>query len=165
MGEDVKNTIFVVVGLLAILTTCALAKSPTTKITIKGNSLTTSIEIVDPAILKDFEVWSGLGTGANGVDATEGFIIDSSAGRLKEPPVGGERYDVSFFSEHATLIYEVSYVFNSTTREGFVYLPRTSLNMRTIDRGVEGNWFRATAAWQRTVQPLIMKASVGRGSP
>ncbi len=49
--------------------------------------------------------------------------------------------------------------------QGYVYLPGKSdewwtLNVRTIFRGVEGNWFHAWSAWERVVRPLIEKAEL-----
>jgi hypothetical protein len=43
---------------------------------------------------------------------------------------------------------------------GYVYLPgkgdqHFALNVRTIVRGVEGHWFKATDVWGRTVAGLL----------
>jgi hypothetical protein len=58
------------------------------------------------------------------------------------------------------LAYVVSYEYDPARAQGFVYLPGNgdpwyALNSRSIYRGLEGNWFRATRAWQDAVVPLI----------
>ena len=69
------------------VTVAVFAKGTTTKITITGGGLQSPVEISDPQVLKDFNVWSGPGTFANDVEGTEGFIIDwaSGAGKSDEP--------------------------------------------------------------------------------
>ena len=49
-------------------TTLVFAKGTTTKITITGAGLRSAVEISDPEVLKNFNVWSGPGTFANGVE-------------------------------------------------------------------------------------------------
>jgi hypothetical protein len=46
------------------------------------------------------------------------------------------------------------------TGQGYVYLPGKAdepyrLNTKAIYRGREGNWFRATAAWQRAFRNVV----------
>jgi hypothetical protein len=48
--------------LILSVPTPLLAKGKTVKVTIKGAVLKTPIEISDPKILADFQVWTGLGT-------------------------------------------------------------------------------------------------------
>ena len=73
-----KRLIAAAFCLLVIVSATALvfAKGTTTKITITGAGLPSPVEISDPAVLKNFNVWSGPGTRSNGVEGTDGFIVD-----------------------------------------------------------------------------------------
>jgi hypothetical protein len=47
------------------------------------------------------------------------------------------------------------------TGQGYVYLPGKAdepyrLNTKAIYRGREGNWFRATAAWQTAFRNVVL---------
>ncbi len=149
------------------------AKGLTTKITIADQGLGTQIDITDPILLKRFNVWDGRGTFATvdgrETEGTQGFIIDWLAGAIGSKPQGLHRYEVRFYVRHHNttadeLAYVVFYERDPSSREGFVYLPGKSdepyqLNVRAIHRGpgFEGNWFRASPAWQDAVE-RVMKA-------
>ena len=145
------------------------AKGPTLKISIKGASLTTPIELTEPGI-RAFNVWEGPGTFVNGVEQTGGFIIDWSKGIVAERPAGLQRYEVSFYANHPgeRVVYVVSYDYNPSIEQGYIYLPGKadewySLNTFSIyRRGLEGNWFHATSAWQNFVRPIIARARSAR---
>jgi hypothetical protein len=164
----------IVIGVVLGLSTVLSAKGETARITISGANLANPVEITDSNIVRQFQVWSGPGTRSciggrsNCVEGTEGFIVDWLAGAVAERPSGLQQYQVSFYvtdaqagrtgSEH--LAYVVSYGFDPASSEGYVYLPGTgdqwyALNSSSIYRGREGHWFRATAAWQKVVVPLI----------
>lgn len=144
------------------------AKGATVKITIKGDGLTTPIEITDP-IIKNFEVWAGPGTYVNGIEGTEGFIIDWARGVVAKRPDGLRHYEVSFYAERLQaerLVYVVSYDFDPSTEQGYIYLPGKGdewyrLNVSAIRRGsgLNGHWFRATSAWEKFARPIITKAT------
>jgi hypothetical protein len=149
-----------------------LAKGRTTRITLESADRT--IEIADPILLQNFNVWAGAGTWMNDVEGTEGFIIDWQAGIVTERPAGLQRFEVSFYVKYLNrpfetqqdqLAYVVSYEHNPAAKEGFVYLPGKgddaySVNMRAIGRGGrEGNWFRASKLWTEVVSPLIERAT------
>lgn len=150
-----------------VLATSLSAKGVTTKITIRDTSLGTSIDITDRSVLEDFNVWAGRGTFINEVEGTQGFIIDWLAGIVVQRPSGLRRYEVMFYvhypnSSDEQLAYVVFYESDPSSGQGFVYLPgksdeRYRLNARAIFRGhgLEGNWFRATTAWQNAVGRLI----------
>lgn len=167
-----RMTIAVLVsGLLILsLSTPLLAKESTVKVTISGAGLKTPIEISDPKILENFQVWTGPGTSSNapGFNANSpSFIIDWSQGPVRKPPEPLRRYQVSFYAgapPNDRIVYVVYYVFSSGADSGYVYLPGESdewagLNVRSIWRGVEGKWFRAWSAWERVARPLIEKAN------
>lgn len=156
-------------GLVSCLAVVPLwAKGPTTRIVIAGPALPAPLRITDAALLRQFSVWSGLGTGANGVESSEGFIIDWHSGTSAEPALHLPRYEVSFYAKYANrplasqdehLAYVVRYAPDVAAGRGYVYLPGRgddafALNARTIFRGVEGRWFKATDAWYQAAATL-----------
>jgi hypothetical protein len=148
-----------------ILPASLSAKGPTLKIIIKGASLTAPIEITDPGI-RDFNVWAGPGVRINGVDQTQGFIVDWPKGAIAERQKGLPRYEVSFYANHQgeRVVYVVSYEYNPATGLGYVYLPGKAdewyeLNTFSIYRGgLEGDWFHAASRWDDFVRPIIARA-------
>ena len=153
---------------LLLLAASVSAKGVTSKITVRDTTLGTSIDITDASVLEGFNVWAGPGTFVNGVEGTEGFIIDWSSGAIAARPAGLRRYEVLFYVGRSNAVgvqpaYVVLYENDPSSGLGFVYLPgksdrqHYSLNTRSISRGhgFEGRWFRATAAWQNAVAKLI----------
>lgn len=155
----------VLLNFLLILSVPAplLAKGKTVKITIKGAQLKTPIEISNPRILENFQVWTGPGT-----NTSEGasLIIDWPQGPVTKPPESLDRYQVSFHTApNDQIVYVVFYAFSPGAEQGYVYLPGESdesagLNVRSIWRGVEGKWFRAWSAWEHVARPLIEQAEL-----
>lgn len=158
--------------LLLALGTSLSAKGATTKILISGANLATPIEIVDATVVQPFQVWAGPGVfhGQPGVttEETEGFIIDWPSGAVAERPRGLQHFQVSFYvtdkrfaiARPEELAYVVFYDYNPGSEHDYVYLPSAGdqwyeMNVRNISHGREGNWFRATAAWQGVARPLI----------
>ncbi|MGH9371635.1 MAG: hypothetical protein ACRD15_08910 [Vicinamibacterales bacterium] len=151
------------------VTIVVFAKGTTTKITITGAELQEPIEISDPEVLKNFNVWSGPGTFANGVEGTEGCIVDWPSGAVTDRPNELRTFQLSFYVRYANrpfseqtdqLAYIVSYAVDPATGQGYVYLPGRSdepyrLNTKAIYRGREGNWFRANAAWQTAFRNVV----------
>ena len=90
------------VGLLLVLAVpmMASAKGITTRILIKSPHLSTPIEITDPEVLKSFVVWAGPGVQVNGIEQSEGFIIDWPAGVVAERPEGLQHYELSFYVKY-----------------------------------------------------------------
>ena len=150
-----------------------LAKGPTTKIVVTGSSLQRPIEITDVAVLRPFLVWAGAGTQtciggpAHCTAGTTGFIVDWTNGPVDAPQIGLPSYVVSFYTspgnERAAtqeLAYVVTYAYDASTRQGYVYLPAKGepsyeINVQSIRRGVEGHWFNASAAWQSVIVNLV----------
>jgi len=151
------------------VTAVVFAKGSTTRITITGAGLQSPVEIGDPEVLKNFNVWSGPGTFANRVEGTDGFIIDWAAGPVADRPIGLRSFELCFYVREGnrpsgepaeTLAYIVSYAVDPATAQGYVYLPGKSdepyrLNTRAIYRGREGHWFRANAAWQAAFRAVV----------
>ncbi len=145
------------------------AKGVTTRVVITASSLPAPIELSDPNLLDDFNVWAGPGVEVDGIEQSQGFIIDWQTGAIAERPAGLPRYQVFFYvkyknrplaSQPEQLAYIVSYESDSDAGSGYVYLPGRSdeaytLNTRSIFRGREGQWFRATAAWHQAATKLI----------
>lgn len=149
-----------------------LAKAPTLKIVIQGADLTTPIQITDGKVLANFQVLSGKGTYANEPRLEEpSFIIDWSQGPTVEPPKSLPRYEILFYAGRPSkrLVYAVSYAFDAVTGEGYVYLPgkndeNYALNVHTIIRRVEGNWFHSWPKWDSVAQQLIQSRRRKRSS-
>jgi hypothetical protein len=160
------------------------AKGNTVLIEVKGETLSTPVRITD-AKIEDFTPWAGPGVNGARVPSAEGFIVDWHAGVVRQP-AGLQHYEVSFYAgcrssrqigqpgpyppndpeclaEKPRLVYVVFYEFDPSLSRGFVYLPGRAeafyfLNMGTIARGCEGNWFLAKDSWEAFMRPLIAQA-------
>jgi len=165
--------------LLAILIAPARlwGKGDMVLIEVKGGALRSPIRITDTRI-QEFNVWAGPGVNNATLENAKGFIIDWHSGTASPPPSGLERYEVSFYAgcnsipddpqclaEQPRLAYVVSYDYDSSSKRGYVYLPRRGerwfkLNGGTIwhGPGIEGHWFLATDSWEEFVRPFIAKA-------
>ena len=145
------------------------AKSEIAKMTITGSELPKPVEITDKSILAAFDIWSGPGNFKieNGVRTpivNDGSIL-WSLGAVPEPPKGLPHYQVSFYerSPEERLMYVLKYLYDPSEKKGYVYLPGKGeksyeVNVHSIYRGVEGQWFRASDGFCSTVEPLIRKA-------
>jgi len=115
-----KRILAVGVALLAVFIAPASlsAKRDIVKIKITGPGLTTPVEITDPSI-GSFTVWAGPGVRVNGVEQTEGFIIDWSSGPVEERPKELRPYEVSFYEKgrhpEERVVYRVEYAMRATT--------------------------------------------------
>ena len=159
------------VGLAILFLASVDAKGPTIRIAIKDINSGTVSDIRNPSVLDQFHVWAGRGTysGAPGsakTEGTQGFIIDWPAGVVEQRPDGLRRYEVRFYiaptrqgavtaldASLEELVYVVLHENDLSTGQGYVYLPGKSdehfrLNVRSIHRGLEGQWLRASSAWQ-----------------
>lgn len=165
---------FAQVTFLAVALPCLLlAKASTVKITVSGGSLAAPVEYGSDN-LGQFHIWDGPGTMVNGVPQTTGFIIDWSKGPVTKRPTGLRHYEISFYTgcrsneqncrtTSPILSYIVSYEYDPSTKQGYVYLPgksdqHYSLNTSSIYRGLEGNWFVASTDWREFVQLIIQAA-------
>lgn len=146
------------------------AKGRTLRVVIEGANLRVPVQIAGLPILNDFNVWAGPGTFSStmpmrrsSTDEPDGFIIRWSQGATAEPSKRLPRYQVSFYTEdHEGPSYVVYYCYDPSTKSGYVYLPgRTEkwywLNIGSIGRGIEGNWFHARASWDSAAEPLILR--------
>lgn len=160
-----------------MLSTPLWGKGDMVLIEVKGGALRAPVRITDHRI-SDFNVWAGPGVNDATLENATGFIIDWHAGTVSPPPPGPERYEVSFYAgcnsipddpkclaEKPHLVYVVSYVYDPSSKRGYVYLPGpgepwSDLNPGTIYRGprIEGHWFLATRSWEGFVGPFIAEA-------
>jgi hypothetical protein len=150
---------------LTICTTPIVAKGATTKITFTELTAGTMIDLTDPVLLSEFNIWAGPGTFSGDTEGADGFIIDWRFGVVPAPTNGSRRYEVVFYTESTREIasrrpdYVVVYTFDRSSGNGYVYLPGKgdkwyATNVGTIFRGNEGHWFRASDAWQRAVERI-----------
>ena len=137
----------------------------TFKIVVMGPELAAPIEITG-ATASVFQVWAGPGVRRNGIEQTEGFIIEWLKGPVAEPPARLKRYTVLFFApfREATphVVYTVTYAQDPASGRGAVYLPgkgddRFKENSFNMNHGAqyEGRWFPATKAWDELMKPLL----------
>jgi len=178
MVRNMKRTLIPAV-LFSLVVPALWAKGDMVLIEVKGAKLPTPISITDPKI-QDFTPWAGPGVNGARVPNAEGFIVDWHAGivssQAAQPASGLQHYDVSFYegcrtgndsrclAEKPSLVYVVSYDYDPSAPRGFVYLPGKGdpsyyLNMGTIARWVEGNWFLAAKPWEEFIRPVIEKAT------
>ena len=169
VAQPMKNLrLFLALSILCVASALVFGKGPTTRIVLTAPGLASPIEIVDSNALSAFAVWSGPGVQVNSQEQTSGFIADWAHGVVTDRPNGLPRYEVSFYAKYANrpldsqqehLSYVVLY---EPDRDGggYVYLPgkgdpHYALNVGTIFRGHEGQWFHATDAWNRAVRKAL----------
>ena len=156
--------------LVSLLLAPLAAKGLTTRIVIRDLAANSVSEITDRSVLAQFHVWAGRGTYSGGTEGTEGFIIDWPAGIVERRPPQLSRYELRFYVERRRsaaplqqpgeeLAYVVLYENDPSTGQGYVYLPgrsdeHFSLNVGSIHRRLEGNWLRASNAWQTAFTKL-----------
>ena len=158
--SHMKVAFVIAIVFLAVVTSSAplSGKGATVKIIIEGANLPKPIEITDPEILAEFNVWTGPGTSSS---ENEGFIVLWSRG-VAQPPTGLSRYQVSFYTENKPdPSYVVFYSYDSNAKVGYVYLPGRRdkwywVDMGSVARGVEGNWFLARPSWNAVVETLVL---------
>lgn len=102
---------------------------------------------------------------------TPGAFIDWSQGTASKP-AHVSLYTVTFHQGGRPDMHEwhrkyvVTYAYAPGNDAGYIYLPGPSdgdvyqRNTFSIVHGVEGSWFRASAAWEQTVRPLIERSAV-----
>lgn len=145
------------------------AKSQVTRIeVIQGKAPLVSIEA---PVAGEFTIWSGPGTGVTAggetqVSYSDGDIADWKLGAV-EAPSSGPIYDVAFLCEaceparkEAWRCYGVRYAPGPRGQPGLIQIPAAHdpdfpLNLKTIYRGVEGQWFRASPKWEALVRGRI----------
>jgi hypothetical protein len=162
-----------VLAVLASLTVVS-AKGMTTKIVVSGSDLQQPIELRDRDVLAPFNVWSGPGTSVNGVEGMDGFIVDWRSGAVNPPVTTLHELEIAFYANEDPsgsdrIVYVVSYKVDSSSGDGFVYLPgvgdpRYRSNVKSIIRGpqYEGHWFRASTAWQNVMRTSVLGRSALR---
>jgi hypothetical protein len=143
----------------------AWSKGALEKIAIQEVGSDAVLEITDPRVLARFTIWSGPGVWGWDMATTipapndAAFIIDWTKGMTSAERSAASSYRVTLYVEDRDppcnkyeALYEVD-----AGGAGRVYLPRADeelgrCNMALIARDVEGNWFRASAAWDDAVR-------------
>jgi hypothetical protein len=159
---------------IALLLLCGFsgplqAKGQLTRIIMQKEAGTTPVEIRDGEVLRRFSPWAGLGSWSEGIEQTNGFIVDWSSGATTGPSNLRELYDLRFYarrsdSRREQLVYSVTYAYEPEKGQDAVYLPgkddaRYAVNVRSIFRGVEGRWYHPTVEWQSLTRTLISQIS------
>ena len=160
-------------GIAVALSAVTQAKGMTSRIVISGGNLSAPAEITDADVITQFQIGAGPGTRScfreDCIEGTTGFIVDWPAGVVDAPRSDLPQYDVYFYVSNNLVVgpgeerlaYVVVYACDHMTSQGYVYLPGKGdawfrVNARSIFRGLEGHWFRATRAWQEVVVPRIL---------
>jgi hypothetical protein len=140
-----------------LLSSAAIGKSETIRLEISGVDLIEPVSINEPEVLKSFSIW-----GSPGIDWSRGDV---------PAPQRAKRYTVTFHQRGREPMHEwhrqyvITYAIDADTNQGYVYLPGPNdgdvykRNVFSIVRDVEGNWFHASADWEKSVRPLIEFAS------
>jgi hypothetical protein len=127
---------------------------------------------------RDFTIWSGHGTlmtsgGVSTMPTSSRDFAQWVAGAVV-PPRGLPTFIVSFLCEACEparadtwRCYGVRCAMGAHGEGGFIQIPASDdeqfpLNVQTIYRGVEGQWFRASPKWEKLIRPVIENALAGR---
>lgn len=159
---------------LCVLPALVLAKGPTTRIEV-GQGKRAIVVLAGEESAGQFTIWSGPGTSVTTAEGTivptdERDFADWAAGPV-EAPRGLAVYSVRFYCAadapgHEAIpsnqCYGVRYAVAPDGR-GFIQIPPAidaefPLNQQSIMRGVEGNWYRASARWDETIRPRLAAA-------
>jgi hypothetical protein len=153
--------------LLLALPLLAGAQGETTRIEI-AHGKRPFVTLSAPEDAGQLTVWSGPGTGLT----QSGDIADWAAGTVAAPH-NLNVFKVRFFcaadQTPAPVVatshqcYGVYYGIDPQTRQGFIRIPPADDkqfpdNTRSIYRGVEGSWYRASGRWETLVRPQIEAA-------
>src|SRR4051812_14946319 len=98
----------IVCAFVLMIAPALFAKGKTVRITIEGADLKGAVEITDPKVLANFNVWAGPATSSN---EAQSLIVDWAHGPVKGLPASLPRYKVSFYSSMPgeQLVYVVFY--------------------------------------------------------
>jgi hypothetical protein len=157
-----------------VLAGLAAAKGPTTRIEV-GQGKRAFVVLTGEESAGQFTIWSGPGTGVMTAEGTimstgEGDFADWAAGPV-EAPQGLAVYSVRFYcaanapgheSIPSNQCYGVRYAVAPGGR-GYIQIPPAvdeefPLKTQSIVRGVEGQWYRASARWDETIRPRLAAA-------
>jgi hypothetical protein len=134
----------------------------------------TRILSIEGPSAREFTIWSGPGTlvttaGTSSMSTSSGDFADWIEGNVA-PPVGLPVFNIFFLCEaceparsDSWRCYGVRYAMGASGQGGFIQIPASDdqqfpLNVQTIYRGVEGQWFRASPKWEKLVRPAIEQA-------
>jgi hypothetical protein len=173
--KAISRTLLVVT--LVLVSAFAWSKSQTIRLEIVGPGLIKPLEITDRALLDHFSIWNGPGVRVTdrpvhlepGNREQIGAFIDWSRGTVPQQPYGSALYTVTFHQGGRERMhdwhrrYMITYAYDPSSENGYIYLPGPKdgevyeRNVFSIVHGIEGNWFYASPAWERSVRPLIQQ--------
>ena len=153
--------------LLALVASNAWAQKSLLKISIGGDGIATPLEVTDPAVIGNFNIWNGPSVvihvqGARlppthlDPNVRDGRFVDWPRGIAVQQPIGLKRQEVTFHiggGGRPVRTYVVAYEYDPVAKQGYIYLPQWTNDL--IAHGVEGNWLYATRRWDELIAPLI----------
>ncbi len=165
----------VFIAMLA-LPLASFAKSETARIEIaRGKHALVTLE--GPQEAGQFTIWSGPGTYVSSADGTTSMDLSRAfadwLGGPVAPPRDLEVYSVRFYcaaagenareSKPSHMCYGVRYGYDPAGERGYIQIPpmrdrEFPENVRSIYRGVEGSWYRASEAWEATMRRHMVAA-------
>lgn len=173
-GTNEKMRILILGLLLAMPFAAGIcqAKSKTERIEVsRGNAPLANIDGPDA---QQITIWSGPGTSTitgdgSRMPTSRGDFADWNAGAV-EVPRGLPIFNINFYCKACEpargdtwRCYAVRYVPGRDGERGYIQIPGAGdndyeVNVRSIYRGVEGQWFRASEKWEALVRPRIEQA-------
>jgi hypothetical protein len=167
-----KVLVLVCISILSI-PSVSWSKGELIKIVIDGDNTLAPIEITNPEIVRQFNIWNGPGVSTRGPDGvldppahmdpdkTAGRFIDWPRGIVTDRPRGMQRLEVTFHIDGPTGPvhsgeYRFLYEIDTAKQRGYIYLPRSQGGY--ISHGIEGNWFHAAEPWDKLIMPVIKRA-------
>jgi hypothetical protein len=158
------------IGLLGADTVAA--RSHVTRIDVSRDKI--ALVQIEGADASAFTIWGGPGTEVEaGAEDAAADIADWQGGSVAAPG-GGPVYEVMFLCEaceparkDSWRCYGVRYAPGRDGAPGLIQIPAPGDpafpgNLKTIYRGVEGQWFRASAKWEQVVRARIQQALAAR---
>jgi len=167
-----KSALAILLGASLLGPGVCAAKSQVTRIEVVLDKA--ALVSIEAPVAGEFTIWSGPGTGvtaggATRIEFSDGDIADWQHGAVAAP-AGGPVYHVTFLCEaceparkDAWRCYGVRYAPGAGGAPGLIQIPEAGdpafpLNLKTIYRGVEGQWFRASPKWEAIVRGRIHAA-------
>jgi hypothetical protein len=155
------------------LAAAAWSKGEIVKLTVTGGDPGRSVDITDKALIGKVDVFSGPGnfTMRDGVSVPherDGSILFSQ-GVVQDPAKGKREYEFAVtmrLSEGDRTMCVLLYRYDPTAKQGYLKLPGKGekwydVNTTYFRRGVEGNWYRASAEFTSLMESWIAGANSG----
>ncbi|MGH9729430.1 MAG: hypothetical protein ACRD4V_12685 [Candidatus Acidiferrales bacterium] len=139
----------------------ASSKAALSKLAISGGKLSHPVEANNSQLMQSSNPWFGK------------FIAawNQADQRITNPPAGTPRYKITFYAtfqpeQPPHVVYVVYYKFDSSTRQGFVYLPgphdseyRTNAGS-IMRKNQDGRWNIADSGWCGEINKIISRPAI-----